>query len=580
MAEDDFEIRPGRQRDAGEATSRKAVTLAQRVERLSRKSGGTAARLGGGRARGTGHRGRGRSAALARRSRFQRRVLIKARVVRHRGHVARGAPLARHLAYLGREGTTRDGSAGRLFDASSDDADSAAFARRCESDRHHFRFIVSPENASDLADLQTFTRELMADMAQDLGSRLDWIAIDHWNTASPHIHVLLRGVASNGHDLVIDRAYIASGLRHRAEERVTAELGPRSERDIRNALAREVDAERWTSLDRHLHKLRDEFGIIDLRPDPSSGTRQQTAFLIGRAQALERMGLAERIGTAIWEIGPDIEPTLRALGERGDIIRTMHRALAGQIPIDHAPSVALHDDTPVRVIGRLIERGLHDELTGEAYAIIEGCDGRAHHLRFPDLERTGDAVPGAIVESTAWTDRRGRARRGLAVRSDLTLDEQVRARGATWLDRQLVGANHEHLAGGFGTTVAEALEERIDTLIDQGLAKRQGGQVLFARNLLDRLRGRELGEAAEALAARYGRPCNVTALPGDHVAGIYRERVVLASGRYAMIDNRLGFQLVPWRQDLERHLGLTVSGEVNARGRVDWSFTRSRGLSL
>ena len=44
-----------------------------------------------------------------------------------------------------------------------------------------------------------------------------------------------------------------------------------------------------------------------------------------------------------------------------------------------------------------------------------------------------------------------------------------------------------------------------------------------------------------------------------------------------MIDDGVGFQLVPWRQDLERHLGKEVAGKVNARGGVDWNFARSRG---
>src|SRR3546814_6563528 len=86
-------------------------------------------------------------------------------------------------------------------------------------DRHHFRFIVSPEDAGDMADLRAFTRELMDDVARDLGTDLDWVAVDHWNTDNPHIHVLLRGKADDGTDLVIDRDYIREGMRGRAEER-------------------------------------------------------------------------------------------------------------------------------------------------------------------------------------------------------------------------------------------------------------------------------------------------------------------------------------------------------------------------
>jgi type IV secretory pathway VirD2 relaxase len=579
MAEDDFDVRPGRSGDSGAHSYRKANTLVGRVLQVSRRAGYTplGRRTSG---RGIGHLGRGKRAALKqRRSAFQRRVIIKARVVRHRGSRFRSAPLARHITYLERDGVTRDGSDGQLFDAGSDQADGDAFAERCEDDRHHFRLIVSPENANEMADLRAFTREMMEDMANDLDTRLDWVAVDHWNTDNPHIHVLVRGVASVGKDLVIDRSYISEGLRARAEQRVTVELGPRSERDIQNALRREVDAERWTSLDRKLQRQRDDLGVVDLRPE-ASGQRRDRSLLIGRAQVLERMGLAERIGSASWTLAPDLEPTLRALGDRGDIIKTMHRAMTGRGLTIDPERFALHgraDDE--RVIGRLVERGLHDELTGEAYAIIDATDGRTHHLQFPDIERTGDAVSGAIIESSSWTDRKGRQQVSLLVRSDLSVEAQIHARGATWLDRQLVSPRPEALSGRFGAEVANALEQRAEVLIEEGLARRQGQRIVFARNVLDTLRERELADTSEALASRYGGVVQ-PASPGDHAAGVYRERVTLASGRFAMIDNGMGFQLVPWRQDLERHLGQAVIGRINQRGSVDWSFARSRGPAI
>ena len=103
-------------------------------------------------------------------------------------------------------------------------------------------------------------------MERDLGTRLDWVAIDHWNTDNPHVHVLIRGKADDGQDLVISRAYISRGFRDRAAERVTLELGPRSEQEIRTALEKEVDAERWTGLDRALRSIADENGgVVDLR---------------------------------------------------------------------------------------------------------------------------------------------------------------------------------------------------------------------------------------------------------------------------------------------------------------------------
>ena len=138
--------------------------------------------------------------------------------------------------YLKRDGVTRDGADARMFDATSDAADEQSFAERTADDRHHFRFIISPEDAAELADLRTFTRELMQDVERDLGTRLDWVAVDHWNTDNPHVHVLIRGRADDGQDLVISRDYISRGFRDRAAERVTVELGPRSEHEIRTAL--------------------------------------------------------------------------------------------------------------------------------------------------------------------------------------------------------------------------------------------------------------------------------------------------------------------------------------------------------
>ncbi|GAA4772598.1 hypothetical protein GCM10023219_19710 [Stakelama sediminis] len=430
-----------------------------------------------------------------------------------------------------------------------------------------------------MADLRAFTREMMEDMASDLDTRLEWVAVDHWNTDNPHIHVLVRGVASDGKDLVIDRTYISEGLRARAEERVTVELGPRSERDIHNALRREVEAERWTSLDRRLQRQRDDLGVVDLRPK-AAGARKDRGLLLGRAQTLERMGLAGRVGPASWTLAADIEPTLRHLGDRGDIIKTMHRAMTGHGLTIAPERLALHGRTGgERVIGRLVERGLHDELTGEAYAIVDGVDGRTHHLRFPDIDRTTDASPGAIVEASNWTDRKGRQQRSLLVRSDLSIDTQIHARGATWLDRQLVSPRPETPSGGFGSQVRDALEQRSEGLIDEGLAKRQGQRIVFARGLLDTLRDRELAETGEALAKRHGL-AEQPVVQGEHIIGTYRERVLLASGRFAMIDNGMGFQLVPWRQDMDRHLGQAVTGKINQRGGVDWSFARSRGPAI
>ena len=584
MSRDDneFRVRPGRSRDSGAASGRLNQKLAAQVQRAANKAGHAGSRRAGlKRGSGSGKAARGRrTVAAMRRTPGQRRVTVMARIARHKGAHYRAAPLAKHITYLERDGVSRDGRDASMFDARTDRADRDAFAGRCEDDRHHFRFIVSPEDAGDMEDLRSFTRELMADAAKDLGTELDWVAVDHWNTDNPHIHVLVRGVASDGTDLVIDRGYISEGLRFRAEERVTLELGPRTELDIRTALEREVDAERWTSLDRQLERLgQDTAGLVDLRPGGDADPEMRR-LLLGRAAKLEQLGLAAREGPAVWALEPGAETTLRDLSVRNDIIKTMHNAVSRDGGRFDVSALALHQDVPSEpIIGRLVERGLHDELTGSAYAIVDGVDGRTHHLRFKDMEMTGDAKAGSIVELRSWEDAKGHDRLSLATRSDIPLEAQIKAPGATWLDRQLVARDPVATGNGFGREVRDALDARASHLETQGLARRQGQRVILAQDLVGTLKNQELTAATQAIAARTGLEHKPSGA-GDYVSGIYRERVTLSTGRFAMIDEGLGFQLVPWRPALDQHLGQHITGTMTPSGSVDWALGRGRGISL
>ena len=580
--DDSLNIRPGRIRH-GNRGARRPKSFVDEVMRAAKRAGHIGQSFGrGGVGVDRSRFGRGRAAALALSLHpNSRRVVMKARVVRHQGRKFRAAPLTRYVSYLQREGVGRDGTDGRMFDASSEIADERAFAERCEDDRHHFRFIISPEDAARLENLRTFTRELMRDAEHDLGTPLDWVAIDHWNTDNPHVHLLIRGIADDGKDLVISRAYISRGFRERAAERVTLELGPRTDHEIRSALEREIEAERWTSLDRALRDRADDgAGIADLRPGGAGDDPELRRLMLGRAVKLERFGLAEQIAPGFWSLKPRLEETVRELGIRGDIIKTMHRAMTGAGREPDVSTFALHGESPsVPVLGRLVARGLDDELQGSAYAIVEGVDGRTHHLRFSDLEMTGDAEPGAIVEARRYDDASGRPRLSLATRSDLTIEGQVIANGATWLDRQLLAREPAISNRGFGAEVYDAMERRIDHLIEESLAQRQDQRIVFARDLLDTLKRHELGDTASRLSDETGLAYHPSA-EGEHVSGVYRQRITLASGRFAMIDDGLGFQLVPWRPAIEQHLGRQVGGVMMPGGRVDWSFGKDRGLGL
>lgn len=583
--DDDLRVRPGRIRSRG-ARARPRSFFAE-VRKAAQKAGYVGRQSRSGR-RSRPRRstfGRGRGAAMRSGVLFggSRRVVVRSRIIRHRGRTFRSTPLAAHLAYLKREGVTRDGDKARMFDGQSNSVDDKAFAERCRDDRHHFRFIVSPEEATQMIDLKAFTRDLVADMERDLGTKLDWVAAEHWNTDNPHVHILIRGKADDGRDLVISSDYSTHSLRARAEELVTLELGPKSEREIRSALEKDVSAEGWTRLDRTIARQANEFGVIDLRPLPEDQTDPELRrLMIGRLQRLERWGLATPDGAARWIVAEEAEQALRDLGRRRATVTIMHRALTEKGIDRPIPDYVIHgpQDRP-EVTGRLVGKGLHDELTGEAYAVIDGVDGRVHYIRFPDLSRFDHAPPLGGIVATRSIGAEGKVRSPfvIGVRSDLALDAQVTANGATWLDHQLLVREKSSLSeGGFGREVHHALQARVDHLVGEGLVRRQGSRIIFARNLLDTLRRRELDAAAVKVAAETGlshRPL----VEGETITGVYRQRLNLASGRFAMIDDGLGFSLVPWRPALERELGHHISGVMRGSG-VDWTLGRQRGLGI
>ena len=579
----EFRVRPGRIRSSGKQAARPFIAQALAA---AKKAGAGISRSGrivpGNRSRfGKGQRASIQANRLI--NARSRGAVVKARVVRQNG---RSAPLATHLNYLRREGVTRDGEKARLFGPGGDEVDGRTFSERCEGDRHHFRFIVSPDDAAEMTDLRSFTRDLVSQMEKDLGTRLDWVGVDHWNTEHPHIHLIVRGVRDDGENLVVSRDYIKEGMRDRARDLITQDLGPRTDIDIRRSLDRQIQAERWTQLDRQLVRDGRDTGVIDMAPDPAAKPDEFHIQKIGRLRKLESLGLAEQVGPGQWMIADDAETTLRAMGERGDIIKRMHRALTERgIERGSANYVLAAETLDTPIIGRLVDRGLDDELKGTTYAMIDGVDGRTHHIKLRDLDAAGDSATGSIVELRRFEDANGERRVALAVRSDLDIDRQITATGATWLDRQNIAREPVALSdGGFGAEVQQAMRARADHLVEQGFGERQGQLVTFSRNLIENLRRRELDALGERLAAETGQPFN-RAGSGEYVAGSYRQRFTLASGRFAMIevisgDGGLGFQLVPWTPSLEKQLGRHVSGVARDDGGIDWSFGRKRGLGL
>lgn len=654
--DDDFRIRPSAPKNQGKGFVSKVL---KQVGKAGGKSAVRRPSLAGGKGQHAGQRpgsrlGRGHTAARfagASLTPLSRRVTIKTLLVNQRQASLRS--LAKHLRYIERDGAGRDGEPGRAYGAQADEADLGAFRERCEGDRHHFRFIVAPENGAELDGLRTYTRYLMVRMEADLGTRLDWLAVDHWNTDNPHTHIVLRGRDDTGKDLIIAGDYIAYGFRHRAAELATEWLGPRTELEIQQTLQREVEQERWTSLDRTLKREAGDDGRIHVERLNEPHLQRQRLLLIGRLQRLQRLGLADETQPGTWAVQADAEKTLRALGECGDIIRTLQRAMGGQ-PRELA--VFEPGEEGRTVVGRVATKGLADELRDRGYLVIDGIDGKAHYVALNARDELTNYPAGSVVEVRGSAEIRaadrtivalasdglyrtdhhlavaqGQAKAGrdpqevvathvrrlealrragivervaeglwkvpddlpergrqydaqrlgrvaVELKSHLPIDRQARVIGATWLDQQLIGGGRGLGDFGFAGEVRQAMQRRADFLVEQGLAERQGQHVNLARNLLATLRNRELAQVAREIASETGlehRPV----LDGQPVIGIYRRSVMLASGRYAVLDNSKGFSLVPWKPIIEPRLGQQITATLHGGG-VSWKISRSRSVGI
>ena len=394
---DEFEPRLGRMRAKDSKQGRKFLAKVLAAANLAR--GGAAGQARRGRFDGSRiGRGSGVGRVLGSRDRYAafrtRRVIIKSRIVKLAG---KGSGAARaHMRYIERDGTNRDGGRGQLYGADADMVDGKAWLDQGQGDRHQFRFIVSPEDGAGYDDLKDLTRRLMARMQEDLGTKLDWVAVDHFNTGHPHTHVILRGKDDRGKDLIIAREYITQGMRERAAELVDLDLGPRTTDAIQDKLRGEVDQERLTSIDRNL--LRDA-NAGRLVSSVARDAFDQTVRM-GRLRKLERLGLAEQMGASTWRLAPDLADTLKCMGERGDIIRTMQRAFAARGQAPALVDQAIYDPAAVDarpLVGRVIERGLSDELNDRHYLLVEATDGRTHYVEIGKGENVESHANGAIV---------------------------------------------------------------------------------------------------------------------------------------------------------------------------------------
>ncbi|RYZ15258.1 MAG: DUF3363 domain-containing protein [Alphaproteobacteria bacterium] len=585
-----------------------------------------------------------------------RRVVVKARFVLHGG--GKGAPLRAHVSYLAREGGKARAEPGldravdylqreetpharlSFYDGQGQDLDGKAITAGWADDSRHFRMIISAEDGEALGDLKPMIREVMADLELKLGTKLEWIAVDHWDTDNPHSHVLVRGKRSDGQDLFIPSRIISQGIREKAQEVVTRVLGPRLEADIARDRWREIGEARVTELDRQLVRSQDVSGhVVVHRPD-----------LIARLEQLEAWGLAERGGQG-WKLAPELFQSLRAMESHAEV----ERAVSGHLSEGQRLHV-LAAEPNERIEGVLVHLGPSGDLDDNVLAVIETTRGELRYGRFEkqaDLVELDGALPGALVafapnvpevrpsdraiaeiadrtgglysaehhlietpsvsrglvhanirrleamrrmslvsltQDGAFIVGHGHLKRAMmyedriarrypllaTVSSYWSLEEQVHAIGPTRLDRVLAG----EAASPEGTS-AFARQHAAALQQRRLFLIEQGwlgqGEQVLSRDALRRMAETELRNLAQELSEEIGKP--VLSVRLNSLSGVYARRIDLAQGRVALIVGERQASLVPWRPALEGFAGREVIGELRAQG-MSWQLQRGRGLGI
>ncbi|WP_248120197.1 DUF3363 domain-containing protein [Brevundimonas sp. EYE_349] len=357
------------------------LPLSLKTERMNVKNG-MLKRLASSKAFALGNRSGVLKAAQNRSGRafrldVRQKVIVKALVSRHMGKGAdRAAALAKHMAYLGRQGAGAEGERPEFFDRNVDGVLPGVETEGWSEDRHHFRFIISPEHGERL-DMKSYVREVMGRVSADHGEpNLRWVATCHFDTDQPHAHVLVRGRREDGRDLVIPRDYIGYGFRARAQEVAQERLGDLSRVEAERRIWKETEADRFTGFDRRLISETDKMGMVD---DGVGSTDAWAALTRGRLRHLERLGLATRSGRR-YRLDGEMETKLRTLQVRRDIIRTLN-----QRRLEGARDVRVLGKDTVR--GVVVKTGFHDEAGASPWAVVRDGSGVEHYASL----RTGHA---------------------------------------------------------------------------------------------------------------------------------------------------------------------------------------------
>lgn len=393
-----------------------------------------------------------------------------------------------HGRYLAREGAQREGDKGLGFDASEStvEIDRRLDGWQQAEDPRMWKMILSPERGEAL-DLVDHTRRVLNAMERDLGTRLEWVAIDHHNTDNPHVHVAIRGRDEAGRPLLLDREYVKHGVRLRSRELATQALGYRTEADRVRARERGIEVQRFGELDAVLEQRMGPGQLVSF-DDPVPASGRATALrlqLIGRLQFLERRGLAYRAGAKTWRLSLDHRPALREMQVLGDIQKSLGRGDLGIT--DPAAARQLVRLEPGMALRGRVAGTAGAELAESPLLVLEATDGRVLLVRqTPAMEERrggGGLRRGQVVTLREHESLEGGRRvRWTEIQEHGPLRDLVRTRElATVLDlealeRSQASARAEAPAPsrGFARAWARAVEGRRARLAEAGLLVRAG----------------------------------------------------------------------------------------------------------
>lgn len=350
------------------------------------------------------------------------RVIVKIRYVKHKaGKAGAGgsAPALRdHLRYISRSGAGHDGIKASLFDGEQQDLKRNEFHELCAQDRHHFRFIISPENGHQIEDFQGYVRNVMKLASRDLGTKLTWVAAVHYDTDDVHAHVIVRGKTDRGEDLVIGQDYIKEGFRYRAQEVATKLLGDRSLDDLQKSMGREVEALRVTSLDRFIEGHFNSERLIDVQQANNFGKSVHYEGLIkGRLRFLATAGLAEEQAPGLYYISEEFTDTLRDIATKNDVVKRLYNKVS--VGLDNISIYSMAGGQGPTLEGRVVAKGFYDEISDRHYIVMREMTGGLHYVSVGSYKYFDDIQEGSLLRISAGASGSGKADYNIATQAKL-----------------------------------------------------------------------------------------------------------------------------------------------------------------